>query len=227
MLPAKRLAPESSGMWNKDKTSPVRRAGSRPRTRTQLLLGSLALLCVLTPAARAQHLPLPPQEQEWVNNAIDRGVRYLKKNQQKSGTWAKPNTGHRVGYAVLPALTLLECGVPPSDPLIQRAAEYVRTRQGRLNETYELALSILFLDRLGDPRDKQIIQTFALRLVAGQSATGGWGYRCPPLGPKVEKELMTALRYVNPPMDIARKPDAKPDIVRQTGPEAGGRAQRG
>jgi hypothetical protein len=35
----------------------------------------------------------------------------------------------------------------------------------------------------------------------------------------VEKELMTALRYVNPPQDIARKPEDKPEIARKPDPK--------
>jgi hypothetical protein len=177
------------------------------------LLFSLTLLSALGSTAQAQRLPLPPEEQEWVNNAIDRGVRYLKEKQQKSGTWPKRNNEHSVGYAALPALTLLECGVSPSDPLIQRTAHYVRSKRASLATTYELSLSILFLDRLGDPSDKSLIQTYALRLVAGQTATGGWGYRCPLIGPNVQKELMTALRYLNPPPALARKPADMPDIA--------------
>src|SRR5262249_1836794 len=134
------------------------------------------------------------------------------------------------GYAALPALTLLECGVPPSDPLIQRTANYVRSKRVTLNTTYELSLAILFLDRLGDPQDKKLIQTYALRLVAGQTATGGWGYRCPPSGPNGEKELMTALRYLNPPPggmpDIAAK-EKKTDDLRRVTPKAGGHALEG
>jgi hypothetical protein len=159
----------------------------------------VALLFALAMPVRAQRLPLPPDEQEAVNEAISRGVDYLKRTQQKSGTWAKVGVGHRIGYAVLPGLTLLECGVPPSDPIIQQAAHYLRTRAAKLDTTYELSLGILFLDRLGDPKDKKLIQTFALRLIAGQSTTGGWGYKCPLLSRPAQMELLTALRHLDPP----------------------------
>jgi len=152
----------------------------RPLSRKPNLSGwlSLSLVLSLAPSAlvQAQHLPLPPDEQEAVNEAVRHGVDYLKDTQQKSGTWAKVGVGHRIGYAALPGLTLLECGVPASDPVIQQAARYLRSRAGTLDTTYELSLGILFLDRLGDPKDKKIIQTFALRLIAGQSMTGGSGY---------------------------------------------------
>ncbi len=181
-------------------------------------LVALGMVLLLASSVPAQRLPLPPHEQEEVNNAIDRGVTYLKRTQQKNGTWANPQGnwaearfhGHvyAIGFTALPGLTLLECGVPPSDPIIQQAAQFVRSKATQLDRTYELALAILFLDRLGDPADKKLIQTFALRLIAGQSATGGWGYKCPILGSKTQMDLLTALRHLDPP-------DEMPDIARR------------
>jgi hypothetical protein len=100
--------------------------------------------------------------------------------------------------AALPGLTLLEGGVPTDAPSVQRAAKFIRARVPQLSETYELALSILFLDRLGDRKDHQAIQTLALRLVAGQHQTGGWGYQCPVLAPKQERDLLLALQKKQP-----------------------------
>jgi hypothetical protein len=191
------------------------------------IVGLLALVLLLLTASLApgQRLQLPAQEQEDVNHAIDRGVAYLKKAQHKNGTWADPLGnwpgaqlhGHyyAVGCTALPGLTLLECGVPASDPVVQRAAQYVRSRAAGIDRTYELSLAILFLDRLGDPQDKKLIQTFALRLIAGQSATGGWGYRCPLFGEKSQMELLTALRHLD---QVA---DDKPGLAGQIGKKPG------
>jgi hypothetical protein len=189
-----------------------------PGTKHFVLLGMLLLTA---PAAPAQRLPLPPDEQEAVNHAIDRGVAYLKQTQRKNGTWARPNErganlrhfllkSYQAGYAALPGLTLLECGVPPSDPIVQQAAHFVRSKAAKMDLTYELSLSILFLDRLGDPKDKKLIQTLALRLIAGQSATGGWGYRCPLLSKPVQMELLTALRHLDGMPDLAEESAKKP-----------------
>jgi hypothetical protein len=153
----------------------------------------------LAEPVQAQRLPLPPEEQDAVNRAIDRGVDFLKDSQFKTGTWAKADGPHQVGYSALPGLTLLECGVPATDPTIQRTARFIRSQTAKIDRTYELALSILFLDRLGDPRDHKLIQTFAVRLIAGQSATGGWGYKCPILQPPVQAELLVTLRNLTPP----------------------------
>src|SRR5262249_8444284 len=57
-----------------------------------------------------------------------------------------------------------------------------------------ISLAILFLDKLGDPEDRPLIQHLALRLVAGQSAAGGWTYLCPDLTPKEQVQLLTFLQ---------------------------------
>ncbi|HTU20931.1 MAG TPA: hypothetical protein VMG10_22960 [Gemmataceae bacterium] len=182
---------------------------------------SVVLLFALAAPVQAQQLPLPPEEQTAVEDATLRGVDYLKRTQQPSGTWAKVGVGHRIGYAVLPALTLLECGVPASDPVIRKAADYLRARAAGLDTTYDLSLGILFLDRLGDPKDKKIIQTFALRLVAGQSATGGWGYKCPRLPDRTQRELLIALRHLDP------RPNGMPGIAgKRDGPPVTGVADQ-
>jgi hypothetical protein len=151
------------------------------------------------PAETAQASWLLPEEQEQVNKAIDRGVEWLKKHQKLNGNW-----GGRVGLAALPALTLLECGVKADDICIQKALRHVRLAVPSLRTTYDLALVILFLDRLSDPADKKLIQTCALRLVAGQWPSGGWSYDCPILHPKQEIDLLTVMRARRPkgPLDL-------------------------
>jgi hypothetical protein len=137
-------------------------------------------------------------EQKLVNAAIDRGVAYLRKTQLKTGSWG---TGiYAVGYAALPGLTLLECGVPATDPAVVKAARFVRFNSPTLSKhsTYQLSLAILFLDRLGDPKDRKLIQKMALRLVAGQNSAGGWTYESPYLYPSQEQQLLKALRPYQP-----------------------------
>jgi hypothetical protein len=195
--------------------------------RLGLILMGAVLLFALDRPAQAQRLALPPDEQNAVNRAIDRGVEYLKQTQLGNGSWTMPKKPHEVGYAVLPGLTLLECGVPPSDKVIQRTVRFLRSRAPDLHTTYELSLGILFLDRLnsGDPKDKKIIQTFALRLIAGQSTTGGWGYKCPgmkELPARMQMDLLAALRHLDPPPAdglplLAGNPGNQPGIAGKPG----------
>jgi hypothetical protein len=157
---------------------------------------------------------LPPERQQLVNAAIARGVEYLQKKQYDSGTW---HSRHTTGLAAVGALTLLECGVPADDPRVQKATKLVRNRVPRFaasnspSTTYELSLSLLFLDRLGDPRDRPLIRTIAVRLVAGQLADGGWTYNLPVLLPENEAKILRVLERTAP------RPRPLERMVRQEG----------
>jgi hypothetical protein len=111
-------------------------------------------------------VPLPLR----VNRAIDRGLAHLRRD------WYQPKAYQN--YLGLLGLTLLECDVPRDDPAVGRIADLVRGQRD-LDRTYELSLAILFLDRLGEPKDRGIIQVFAQRLLEGQTDSGSWGYVCP------------------------------------------------
>jgi hypothetical protein len=153
---------------------------------------------------------LPEEQQRKVDAAILKGVTYLKKCINDCGTTptaaviGEPimlTTVNCPGAMSLAGLTLLSCGVAPTDDAVQKAAKYVRTAYPNWSggfETYEHALAILFLDRLGDAKDKELIQRIALRLIAGQNATGGWGYNCPVLDATVSQALMEALKKPDP-----------------------------
>ena len=181
--------------------SPVRRQDARRACGGPAWLAGLTVLLLLglVPSAWSQPLPLPQEMQNQVNKAIDWGVDFLLKNQQANGAWGAHHEGYVVGYTALPGLTLLECGVPPSHPVIQRAAALIRqieaTPKHEVHLTYDLALSVLFLDKLGDPKDRPLIRTFILRLMAGQTATGGWDYVCPVLS---RTEQLVFLRLLTP-----------------------------
>jgi hypothetical protein len=112
---------------------------------------------------------LTPLERE-VNQAIDRGTAYLRKHGEQLRLPQR--------YEGLLGLTLLECGVPPNDPLVARIADSLRIQADRLDRTYELSIAIFFLDRLGKG-DGGLIRLFADRLAAGQDEGGTWTYRCP------------------------------------------------
>lgn len=152
---------------------------------------------------------LPKKEQAIVNEAIKRGVTFLKKNQFPDGSWGR---GHPVGVTALPALALLECGVPASDTSIRRAANFVRKSVPSLDRTYEISLAILFLDRLRAAEDRARIVTLSLRLLAGQQEDGGWSYTCPILNRTEETNLLIALRATRPisPEDLFVKTGGAP-----------------
>lgn len=123
-------------------------------------------------------------------NAVKKGVEYLKKHQSANGMWSFTGFGDDtdIGTTALVGLALLESDVPKNDPAIQRAAGVLRHHSRELTHTYSISLIIMFLDRLGQPGDAQLIQILSMRLIAGQGAKGGWTYECPKLsGPEQEK----------------------------------------
>jgi hypothetical protein len=153
-------------------------------------------------------LPLNAKERKRVDEAIKRGIDFLRSVQLPNGSFgnglpagARAWEGGRwwpVGFAAFPALALLECGVPPDDPAIEKAARLVRENLPKLNRTYEISLALLFLDRLGKPEDRLVIRSLALRLAAGQTSLGGWGYQCPILTPAQQMKVLEDLRKQKP-----------------------------
>ncbi len=139
---------------------------------------------------------LSPKTQKKVNEAIDRGLGYLRRTQVDEG-WFKPlsgsTAGGKVGNAALPGLALLECAVSTDDPVIQKAARLVRQEAPKLTQTYGISLSLLFLVRLRDPGDDKLIRSLALRLAGSQNDFGGWTYKCRLLEAADEQKLLDEL----------------------------------
>ncbi|HEY7315389.1 MAG TPA: hypothetical protein VH643_39025 [Gemmataceae bacterium] len=169
----------------------------------------LALL-TLGASAYGDPKPLTKEEQAKVDKAIDKGVAFLKRVQHDKGDWPLyMRSRYVLGQTLLPAYALLESGVPADAPCITKAAEYIRPRVLKLDWTYEVSLAVLFLDRLGDPKDKPLIRNLALRLIAGQHVTGGWNYRCPTLKKEQEDTLVKALTELTKGQAAGEKTPAK------------------
>jgi hypothetical protein len=178
----------------------------RPRIRVGSLAGILLLGCAAP--AGADPVPLTKEEQAKIDQAIDKGVEFLKGAQSERGDfkWRMYRDGRFLAaQCALPAYALLESGVPADDPVIQKSADFLRAKVRDSDFTYELSLALLFLDRLGNPADKKLIQTLAVRLLAGQHHTGGWSYRCPVLDEKGERDLLHALEVLSKEMSDKKK----------------------
>jgi hypothetical protein len=194
---------------------------------------ALGATCLFTwPAQTAERNPR-------IQQAIDRGVAFLRTQQDKNGVWAYQATysptGGGLGATALVGLTLLECGVPPDDPAVQQVAKYIRKNAAALDFTYALSTSIWFLDRLGDDGDVPLIQLFAVRLMAGQNEFGGWTYTCPPIGGGEERQLLNRIQprlegrvdgVAPPKKDPAAKPDPEKEKKRELAPEIKGLLKR-
>lgn len=143
--------------------------------RSSLFVTALAAAVALASPrdARAQQ----PADKDTVNRAVEVGVRYLKSKQKANGAFGDDaGKSRQVGYTALCGLSLVECGVPVSDPGIRRAAALVRAQTNDVDATYDAALAILFLDRMKEKSDKRYIHLLAGRLIAAQMPSGGWGY---------------------------------------------------
>ncbi|MCI0682405.1 MAG: hypothetical protein L0Y71_09890 [Gemmataceae bacterium] len=193
-------------------------------TRTRLVrcffvVAGLALVPAAAMAQSQEKPRLPIFLAAAIPDAIERGKNFLLSSQQSTGTWSEG--GHRVGYAALPALALLECGVPPNHISIQAAANFVRSQVPAKDfiNTYEVSLALLFLDRLGNRADIPHIETLAGRLVASQTYTGGWGYRVQYLDAKDTKLILGVLRRLEPaplgPMLAGRVPNMDNPFVKR------------
>jgi hypothetical protein len=136
-----------------------------------LALGLLAIMALVVTSTPARAV-----DQEAIDRSIAKGVRALREMQTPEGTWPH----EFIGATALAGLTLLECGANKEDKDVLRAADAVRKASIHLTHTYSISLSLLFLDRLGDPEDRPFIESLIERLLGGQDpASGGWSYNCP------------------------------------------------
>lgn len=149
--------------------------------------------------------------QSKIDDAVRKGTRFLKSAVEVSANWIEQGAENEVGYAALPGLALLESGVAANDPVIQKAAAFVRRHSAQLADTYDLGLAVVFLNRLGEVGDKELIRTLALRLVAGQSPAGGWGYKCPILETPDSEQLLSFLKANRPKLELFDLLEKLPD----------------
>jgi len=118
---------------------------------------------------------------EQVRKAIDRGINFLRERQQRDGSF-KELAPYTVGATGLCALALMESGVDPQDPAVQRALSYIRT--GKAESTYDVSLQTMALCRGGAASDLVKIRDNVRWLERAQKADGddrgSWGYTLAP-----------------------------------------------
>jgi hypothetical protein len=148
----------------------------------------------------------PAADDEDIRKAVERGVESLRARQDNDGSWSFGNSGHTVGTSALVGLAMLECDVPGSDQAVKDAARAVRSGVGSINDTYDISLAVMFLDRLGLADDDPLIESLSQRLLAGQTASGGWGYFCPHVSSEARR-LKTGVDKKN--SDARDRPEAQ------------------
>ena len=83
-----------------------------------------------------------------VDAAIAAGVAHLRTLQEKDGNF-KPHGDYKYGTTALCVLTLASCGVPATDPAMQKALAYMDGEDPK--RTYELAMGLVAFERVYTP----------------------------------------------------------------------------
>lgn len=138
-------------------------------------LWALSSQC-LNSVSNAQLLqgPAEPITAEEVRDAIAGGVKYLLEEQdQNRGTWndLAPYPG---GVTALCTLALLNSGVEPSHPQIQKALSYLRNLEP--TKTYSVSLQTMVLCAAEPKRDQILIQRNVNWFESTQLPNGSWSY---------------------------------------------------
>jgi len=114
---------------------------------------------------------------EEVRRAIERGVNYLKSQQRGDGSWESVVAFHG-GISALCTLALLNAGVEPSDPAMQRALDHLRDIKP--DKTYVVALQTMVFARAEPEKDRLLIARNVKWLENAQivrgARQGAWSY---------------------------------------------------
>lgn len=145
----------------------------------------VVLFAVPTSAQPARPGKVEEELVEKVRKAIDDGVRFLKKQQSPQGTWEGVVIGlladMKGGQTALATLALLNCGVKPDDPVLQKPLEFLHDLPP--TKTYVVGLTNLvlaearhekYLPRIQKNAD-WLIET-AIGFRGGAGKLEGWSY---------------------------------------------------
>lgn len=120
-----------------------------------------------------------------VIESIERGKRFLLKEQSNDGSWSRTNGIHKIGMTSLVTMTLINCGMTKDDPEIKRALRFLRKVKLRdlksFSQTYETSLLIMALAVVKDGTNDVVqIGELAISLEKAQvkrgKERGMWGY---------------------------------------------------
>jgi len=140
----------------------------------RITFGLLALLILLVSTAKSSAQVQQPLTAERVRAAIDGGVKYLLEEQNaQRGSWSDLPT-YPGGVTALCTLALLNSGVEPSHPQIQKALAFLR--KIKPTKTYSVALQTMALCAAEPRRDLLQIQRNVNWLESIQLPEGQWTY---------------------------------------------------
>src|SRR6185295_5583348 len=155
-----------------------------------VLVAASAALSADVPASSSR-IQREPEFQRRVDDAIDRGVLWLKKTQSASGGYAD-FPGYPGGTTALAYFTLRVCGVPRDDAAAKAAYDALRRDYRKADlKTYTAALYLMAIAEHGDKvksaKDDRDVRLDAddmkwateitRALAGGQNADGSWSYQ--------------------------------------------------
>lgn len=140
----------------------------------------LLALLLITSSGMAQEPAAPPLV-ERVKVAIDRGIQFLRDQERGTGNWEaidKASAAMRGGWSSLAMLALLNAGVRPDDPIIERGLKFLRGVEPE--QTYVVALQTMVFAEAGRNEDRERIQRNVDWLIRTMLRDGtgclGWTY---------------------------------------------------
>jgi hypothetical protein len=149
------------------------------RVVRRLVIAGCGLLIVAQGAAAEDLKP------EVVRQSIEAGKRFLISQQEPDGSFRSAIGGlYPTGPSALATLALLNVGMTPQDPPIQKALEFLRSQRPP-RKTYEAGLQLMVFAAAKDGnRDVARMVTIVKDLEAGQDKTSGsrgaWHYELNP-----------------------------------------------
>ncbi len=148
------------------------------------VLGTIATLAFAGAGLAQQRAPVKRVREplvEQVRKAIDRGIQFLRDQQNNDGGWEVDTVAplYPGGETSLALLALLNSGVKPEDPIIERGLKYLRTIEPR--HTYVVGLQTMAFAQAGKKVDGVAIQRNVDWLVNARVLSGrivrGWSYQ--------------------------------------------------
>lgn len=118
-----------------------------------------------------------------VKDSIDRGVRYLKKQQHKEGDWEGivlgDIVGQKGGVTSLATLALLNAGLKADDPAVAKALEFLR-KLGTPEKTYVVALQTMVFaearQKADLPQIERNVEWIQKTAIYQNGKLEGWSY---------------------------------------------------
>jgi hypothetical protein len=121
-----------------------------------------------------------PIDASQVLASIERGVAFLKREQQPRGNWNE-FPGYDGGVTSLCALALLNSGVPADDPTVRQALNYIRSLQP--DKTYTVSLQTMALCAAEPKKDmlqiRRNIKWLEEKQIKEGQRKGAWSYPGP------------------------------------------------